>query len=348
MKKGRVKLKDIAEKLNISTATVSRALRNRIEIGAEMREKVKAVAKEMHYQPNFMASHLRSQRNFAIGVVIPKVNHQYMASMINGILEEATDNNFQVIINVTEHSYEKEVKAIEMFSSGIVDGLLICVSNQTKYISHIEQLQQNNIPFVFFDKDIPKIDAPKVVVDDFTGAFVAVEHLIQQGFRNIAHLQDNLVNHGSQKRLKGYYSALKKYGIVKNENFVMQIPNISIGEGRIATENLLRTYPNIDAIFGITDELAVGAIQAAKNLGRKIPEDFGVVGFSNWQISSVVNPTLSTVSQPGNEMGKIATKLLIQRIEDPEKYYEKKPIKILKTQLLVRESSSRLKNCLNY
>jgi DNA-binding LacI/PurR family transcriptional regulator len=301
------------------------------------------LAKEMYYQPNFMASHLRTQKNFSIGVIIPRIIHQYMASIISGILEEANEHHYQVMISVSEHLYEKEVKAIEMFSSGIVDGLLICVSNQTKYISHLEQLSQNNIPFVLFDKDISRIDAPKVVVDDYTGALGAVEHLIEQGYKHIAHLQDNLINHSSQKRLKGYYSALKKHNLQKNPDLVIELASISIEESRKAVEELLRTYPFVDAIFGITDEIAIGAIQAALKLGRKIPEDFGVVGFSNWQISSVVSPSLTTVYQPGTEMGRTATKLLIQRIENPEKFADNFPTKILKTKLLVRESSYRKK-----
>jgi LacI family transcriptional regulator len=341
MKKQRIRLKDIAEKLNVSVATVSRALRNRIEISEELRIKVKSLAKEMYYQPNFMALHLRTQKNFSIGVVIPKIIHQYMASIISGILEEANDHHYQVMISVSEHLYEKEVKAVEMFSSGIVDGLLICVSNQTKYIAHLEQMSANNIPFVLFDKDISHINAPKVVVDDYTGALGAVEHLIEQGYKHIAHLQDNLVNHSSQKRLKGYYSALKKHNLPKNTDLVIELPAISIEESQKAVEELLRTYPFVDAIFGITDEIAIGAMQAALKLGRKIPEEFGVVGFSNWQISSVVSPSLTTVYQPGTEMGRIATKLLIQRIENPEKFSDTFPTKILKTKLIVRESSFR-------
>lgn len=237
-KKTRPRLKDIANHLGISTATVSRALRDKLEIGEELREKAKVVAREMNYQPNFMASHLRSQQNWSIGVVIPRINHQYMASIISGIMEEAKLNKYQVIILVTDHSYELELKAVAHFSTGIVDGILICVSNSTKDFSHIEQLKKSNIPFVLFDKDISRINATKVVVDDYTGALKAVEHLIEQGYRNIAHIQDNLTNHSSQKRMKGYFSALKKHGISKNENYVVQIPSVSIENGYRAMEGL--------------------------------------------------------------------------------------------------------------
>jgi LacI family transcriptional regulator len=341
MKTNRTRLKDIAEKLGVSAATVSRALRDRLEISDSLKEKIKKTAKEMHYIPNFLASNLRTQRNFSIGVIIPKIVHQYMSLIISGILEEAYEQNYQVIISVTEQSYEKEVKAVEQFASGIVDGVLICVGNNTKDFGHIELLKNDSLPFVFFDKDVSKIEAPKVVVDDYTGAFAAVEHLIEQGYRRIAHIQDNLVGHTSQKRMKGYYSALKKYNIEKDINLVAQVGHISIENSRIVMEDLLRTYPDIDAVFGITDEIAIGAMQAAQKMGRKIPSEFGVVGFSNWQIGSVVSPTLSTVVQPSVEMGRYATKLLIQRIEEPRQYRHIFPTKILKTSLLVRESSSR-------
>lgn len=337
----RVKQSDIAKKLGVSVATVSRALKNSLEISDEMKERVKQTAKELSYQPNFMASNLRSQKNFSIGVIIPRIVHEYMASIIKGITMEASSYNYQIMINVTDHSYDKEVKSVELFSSGIVDGVLICASNETKYISHFEMLRNNNIPFVMFDKDIQKLQAPKVVVDDFHGAYRAVEHLISQGYKNIANLQDNLISHGSLKRMKGYFSALKKYNFPQNKDFVASLQTISIEESKRVTEELLRTYPQIDAIFAITDEIAVGALQAAKSLGINVPQDLGVIGFSNWQISQVVSPSLSTVDQPGIEVGRTALKLLIQNIKDPIYFQDNFPIKILKTKLLVRESSFR-------
>jgi LacI family transcriptional regulator len=339
--KKRVKQSDIAEKLGVSVATVSRALKNRMEISDEMKERVKQAARELSYQPNFMAANLRSQKNFSIGVIIPRIVHEYMASIIKGISQEASTYNYQIMVNVTDHSYAKEVKAVELFASGIVDGVLVCASNETTDVSHFENLRNNNIPFVMFDKDIQKMEAPKVVVDDFSGAYRAVEHLIQQGYKNIAHLQDNMISHGSQKRMKGYYSALKKYGISKNQDYLVSLQTISIGESKRLTEELLRTYPEIDAIFAITDEIAIGAMQAAQKLGKRIPEDVGIVGFSNWQISQVVSPTLSTVAQPGIEVGRTALKLLMQNIENPRYFQDNFPIKILKTKLLVRESSFR-------
>ena len=219
--------------------------------------------------------------------------------------------------------------------------LLICATNETIYTEHFDILRENNIPFVMFDKDIQKLQAPKVVVDDFSGALRAVEHLIEQGYQHIAHLQDNMVSHGSQKRLKGYYSALKRHKLTKNSEYVVQLSSISIDESRRVTEDLLKTHPEIDAIFAITDEIAVGALQAAQQAGKKIPEEFGVIGFSNWQISRVVQPSLSTIAQPGTEVGRTAFRLLMHHIENPRYFQDNFPVKILKTKLLVRESTDR-------
>ena len=237
------------------------------------------------------------------------------------------------------HSFEKEVKLVDSLASGTVDGLLICVSNYTRDYAHLERLKQNGIPFVLFDKDVTRFDAPKVIVDDYKGAMRAVEHLIEQGYRHIAHLQDNHINHSSQKRMKGYCSALRKHGLPIRSEYVRYLPTISVESGRQAMEDLLRAYPNLDATFAITDELAIGAMQAAQQLNRRIPQDFGVMGFSDWQISSLVQPRLSTVAQPGMEVGHLATRMLISQIEHPER----SPVanKILRTQLLVRESSTR-------
>lgn len=337
----RVKQADIAKKLGVSIATVSRALKNRIEISEEMRGKVRQVAKELAYQPNFMASHLRTQKNYVIGVIIPKIVHEYMSSIIKGISEEAHSSPYQLMIHLTHDSYQKEVKAMELFANGMVDGVLICATNETIYTEHFDILRQNNIPFVMFDKDIQKLQASKVVVDDFSGAMRAVEHLIEQGYQHIAHLQDNMVSHGSQKRLKGYYSALKKHKLTKKSDYVVQLASISIDESRRVTEDLLKTHPEIDSIFAITDEIAVGALQAVQQAGRKVPDEFGVIGFSNWQISHVVQPSLSTIAQPGMEVGRTAFRLLMQHIENPRYFQDNFPVKILKTKLLVRESTNR-------
>lgn len=339
MKNHRPRLKDIAQQLGVSTATISRALRNRPDISDSLKEKVRNLAHDLHYQPNAFARQFQQQRNFCLGVVIPRIVHQYLSTIISGIIEEASSHHYQVMVCESGHSYEKEVKLVDSLASGTVDGLLICVSNYTRDYAHLERLKQNGIPFVLFDKDVTRFDAPKVIVDDYKGAMRAVEHLIEQGYRHIAHLQDNHINHSSQKRMKGYFSALRKHGLPIRSEYVRYLPTISVESGRQAMEDLLRAYPNLDATFAITDELAIGAMQAAQQLNRRIPQDFGVIGFSDWQISSLVQPRLSTVAQPGLEVGHLATRMLISQIEHPER----NPIanKILRTQLLVRESSTR-------
>lgn len=342
MKNSPPRLKDIALRLGVSTATVSRALRDRPDISAVLRDKVHSLARELHYQPNVFARQFKSQRHYCLGVVVPHVEHQYMSQMLSGILKEAAAHGYQVLVCETNHDYAREVQLVDKLAAGTVDGLLICVGNNTADHAHLTRLRSNGVPFVLFDKDVSRPDAPRVVVDDFTGAFNAVEHLIEQGYRHIAHIQDNLVGHASQKRLKGYYSALKKYGLPKDPSLVVSVAEVSIASGRAAADRLLRAHTRVDAIFAITDELAVGALQAAEHLGLRVPLELGVVGFSNWQIGQVVRPSLTTVAQPGTELGLTAARLLLQCVEQPDKFGDGFPTKILKTKLIVRDSSRRL------
>ena len=342
MKNSPPRLKDIALRLGVSTATVSRALRDRPDISASLRDKVHTLARELHYQPNVFARQFKAQRHYCLGVVMPHVVHQYMSQMLSGILKEAAAHDYQVLVCETNHDYAREVHLVDQLAAGTVDGLLLCVGNNTRDYAHLTRLRHNGMPFVLFDKDISRPDAPRVVVDDFTGAFNAVEHLVEQGYRHIAHLQDNLVSHASQKRLKGYYSALKKHGLPKDPALVVQVDEVSIANGRWVIERLLKTHTRVDAVFAITDELAIGALQAAERLGLRVPLELGVVGFSNWQIGEVVRPTLTTVAQPGAELGLTATRLLLQCVEQPGRFGDDFPTKILKTKLIIRDSSRRL------
>jgi LacI family transcriptional regulator len=341
MSNKRIRLKDLAEQLGVSIPTVSRALKDRPDISPELKERVKALAENLHYQPNAMAFQFKMQQNRCIGVVIPRVAHFFFSTIISGILTEADAQDYRVVVCETLHDYLKELKYVRQLSNGTTDGLLICIGNHTTDTSHLSQLADDGLPFVLFDKDVLKLKAPKVVVDDFTGAFHAVEHLASQGYRHIAHIQDNGVAHTSQKRLKGYLSALKKYNLPQNDDLIVQTREVSTERGREAMSALLRSGMAIDAVFGLTDEIAIGAMNAAIAHGLRVPEDFGVVGFSDWQIASVVTPPLSTVAQPGFEMGQIAAKMLIQLIEKDKAATDNAPIRILKTRLVVRDSSFR-------
>lgn len=337
----RIRLKDLAEQLGVSIPTVSRALKDRPDISPDLKKRVKELAEKHHYQPNIMASMFKNQQNRCIGVVIPRVAHFFFSTIINGILQEADAQDYRVVVCQTLHDYTQEVKFVSQMSNGATDGLLICVGNNTKDIGHLTQLAADNLPFVLFDKDVLKLKVPKVVVDDYTGAFNAVEHLIAQGYRHIAHIQDNGVAHTSQKRLKGYISALKKHNLPQNDDLIVQTPDVSTARGHEAMSALLRSGMPVDAVFALTDELAIGAMNAVQNHGLQVPKDFGVIGFSDWQIASVVSPPLSTVAQPGFEMGQIAAKMLIQMIEKDKSSAESATTRILKTKLVVRDSSFR-------
>jgi LacI family transcriptional regulator len=341
MSNKRIRLKDLANQLGVSIPTVSRALKDRPDISPELKARVKELAQSLHYQPNAMAFQFKMQQNRCIGVIIPRTAHFFFSTIISGILTEADAQDYRVVVCQTLHDYQKELKYVRQLSNGTTDGLLICIGNHTTDFGHLTQLADDNLPFVLFDKDVSKLKVPKVVVDDFTGAYSAVEHLILQGYRNIAHIQDNGVAHTSQKRLKGYLSALKKHNLSQNDDLIVQTVEASTERGFEAMSGLLRAGVTVDAAFCITDELAIGAMNAAQSLGLRVPDDFGVVGFSDWQIASVVSPPLSTVAQPGFEMGQIAAKMLISMIEKDKITTENAPVRILKTRLVVRNSSFR-------
>lgn len=335
-------LKDLAQALKLSVATVSRALQDRPDISPETKSKVLALAVQFKYQPNPLAQHLRLQKSNTIGVVIPKIVHYYLSTIISGVLDEAHRLGYQVLLCESRQLYAQEVESIQTLLRSGVDGILLDLSNETSTYDHIRQIQDAEIPLILFDKVSDEIEASKVVVDDFEAAFQAVAHLIQQGYRRIAHIMGPHCAYTSKRRLEGYQAALQHYDLPHVPSFIAEAVQVNQAEGYMLMQNLLNLSPQLDAVFAITDEVALGAMEAAQSAGKQIPTDFGVIGFSDWQLASVAHPPLSSVYQPGFELGQVATKCLIESIEAKLKD-EAVPLQthILKTSLRVRTSSLR-------
>jgi LacI family transcriptional regulator len=335
-------LKDMAQTLNTSVATISRALKDKPDISAEMRQKVRQLAEELGYQPNPIALNLKNHRSQSLGVVIPKVVHFLFSTMISGILEEAERYGYNVLISESNQKYDRERRIIHDFMGGKVDGLLICFSNQTRNFDHIEQVMNAAIPLVMLDKSTDAITADQVVVDDYEGAFAAVEHLIEQGYKRIAHINGNDALHHSQARMSGYADALKKHGLPLEPSLIFKAEEFSLEEGKILGEKILNHPLRPDAVFAISDEVLIGVHQFLKANGCRIPEDFGLVGFSDSTMASVIEPPLSSVRQPGKEMGKLAVQCLLDLIRAEENDQPHTPrTHTLKTELIVRKSSLR-------
>jgi LacI family transcriptional regulator len=340
MRSSQVTIKDIARELGISPSTVSRALKDHPDISVATKKAVTELAEKLKYTPNSIALSLRQSKSNTIGVIIPEIIHFFFSTVISGIEDIAYDAGYSVIVSQSNESYEREVIDSKALFNNRVDGMLISLSRETVNLDHLISIYDRGVPMVFFDRVAEGINCSKVIVDDFDGSFQATEHLIKQGYKRIAHLSGPTSLAISQQRLDGYRAALEKYDMSFDEKIVMR-DHASEDEQmakRLTTKLLSSTNPP-DALFAINDIAALGAMLAAKEKGLKIPNDFAIVGFSNWRFTSLTEPPMSTVDQPGFEMGQEAARLLIKEIEAKEGELIEPVTKILKTNLIIRGSS---------
>lgn len=343
MKYNQVTIKDIARELGISPSTVSRALKDHPDISPDTKKAVNELAEKLNYQPNIVALSLRQSKTNTIGVIIPEIVHFFFSTVISGIEDVAYSAGYNVILAQSNESQTREISDIKALFNSRVDGMLMSVSRETTNFDHIESMLAKGVPIVFFDRVYDTGQASKIIVDDFTGAKEATLHLIDQGCKRIAHIEGPPNLDISKQRLEGYKEALKEHNMPFNKELVAICPSGTIEEGKKATEKLLSLKNPPDAIFATNDPAAMGAMQAIKAKGLKMPDDVALVGFSNWFFSSLMDPPLSSVDQPGFEMGQEAAKLLIRQIEKQDKDdLEITPeTKILKTRLIIRESSQK-------
>lgn len=337
--KRRVTLKDIALALKISPSTVSRALNGYHSISEETIRQVKEYAEKHNYVPNTLAVNFRKSRTSLIGLVVPHIVHHFFSTTIAGVIEAAKKHGYQVLV-----SQSGDVKSGEIFACrtllGIgVDGLVISVSNETFEADHLQDFLDEGKPIVQFDKITDHINSPKVVVDDFNGAYQAVRSLIQNGYRKIAHLSGRMEVKNAQGRFQGYKKALEDHGLEFREEWVKNCWDIVEAEGFDFTKELMESPNPPDAIFCITDLVALGSMKYLKSAGFDLPRQVGLMGFSNWMLSEYISPNLSSVDQHGFEMGQKATELLVALIKNHE--IGEDSVFELKTELVIRESSQK-------
>ncbi|MBW8042435.1 MAG: LacI family transcriptional regulator [Planctomycetes bacterium] len=337
MKNNQTTIKDIARKLNLHHATVSRALRDHYGVSPQTKEKVNALAKELDYNPNSIAQSLKNQKTKTIGVVVPKISHDFFSTVISGIEDVTYKADYSIMVCQSSEDYEREVLNTYNLASNRIAGLLVSIAQNTKNTQHFGSLLHQGVPIVFFDRVCDNIDVSKVVVDDYCGAYKAVEHLILKGYKRIAHLAGPKHLTICRNRLEGYLSALKKYCVPFDEDLVVY-GEFDRGSGIAGMKKLLQLSDPPDAIFAINDHVAVGAIMHAKENGLKIPDNIAFVGFGDDIISTVVDPPLTTVAQNQYEIGKTAAELLLDQIENGQDTIV--PIsKTLKTELIIRLST---------
>lgn len=343
MKSTQITIKDIAKALKISPSTVSRALKDHPDISPATKQAVRELALELDYQPNSVALSLRKSRTHTIGVVIPQIVHHFFSTVISGIEDVANDAGYQVIICQSNESYTREVLSVQVLMGSRVDGMLVSVAQDTQDVRHFQNLVNKGVPIVFFDRMVNGLEASSVVVDDFGGAYRATEHLIRQGRKQIAHLAgpENLMI--SRSRRKGYLQALEDFGIKANPDLIVTA-GLTIEEGSAGLKKMLEHGVKPDAIFAANDPVAIGAMRALKEIGLNIPEDVAIIGFSNEPITSLIDPPMTTVAQPGYEMGQLATNMLLQQIDQQDDDMLTIQKKELRTELVIRASSGTKKN----
>jgi LacI family transcriptional regulator len=328
---------DIARELNISASTVSRALNDNPRISLQTKERIKAVATRMGYRPNTLASNLRNKKSNTIGVVVPLINRHFFSSVISGIEAIAFNAGYNVVISQSNDLVSKEIKIVQSMFANRIDGLIISIAMQTDTFEHLKVFRKKNIPLVFFDRAVAEIETDKIVVDDFAGGFRVTQHLIDQGYQRIAHLAGTQNLQTYLLRKKGYIEALRKNDIPFDESLVI-INTLTSEEGASAIQQLMSLPNPPDAIFCGNDTTALSSMIFLRDKGIRIPQDIGIVGFSNEPFSKVVSPSISTIAQPGFEMGQKAAELLIRQIETKERTYQ---TIVLPTELIIRESSDR-------
>jgi LacI family transcriptional regulator/LacI family repressor for deo operon, udp, cdd, tsx, nupC, and nupG len=337
MKREQITIKDLARRMNISAATVSRALRNLPEVNAQTRRAVRELAHELDYQPNYMAQSLvRSKSNF-IGIVIPNIHTVFFSLAVIGIQEVLSRAGYYTMICQSGERYETEMANVRNLVSSKMDGLIICLSGETKDFSHFRALQKKGIPLVFFDRVCEDLDVCKVVVNDYEGSFNATQHLIQTGRRRIAHLSGNKMLSIGKNRLEGYIDALKACNMEVDTELIIPC-GFNKEHIAAATMRLMNMHNRPDAILVINDPVAIQVMLILKEQRIRIPEDVAIVGFGNEPVSTIIDPGLTSVDQNPMELGRIAAQLLLQRLENKE-LITKPETKVLKTQLIVRGSS---------
>lgn len=291
------------------------------------------LAQQLEYQPNPLANALLKSRTNIVGILVPEFRHYFFPTVIMGAQEILSKAGYNVMICQSDESYDTEVANVKALMNSRVDGLLVSVTTQTNNVDHFRAVLRKEVPLVFFNRVCPELDTPQVIVDDYAGAFQAVEHLVQQGYRRIAHLAGPVSLLVSRLRMQGYLDALQKHGLPVDNELIIHY-DLTEEKARIYANYLLSLPQPPDAIFAINDPTAIEIILVAKSRGIKIPQELGIVGFSNDPISAIIEPPLTTVEQPVWEMGRQAARILLEQMENPRiETYQ------LPTRLVVRGSS---------
>lgn len=341
MQNKRVTITKLAEKLQVSPSTVSRALQNHPSIGKETSKKVQKLAAKLGYFPDSIAANLRRKKTNFIGVIVPRIDRHFHSYAISGIEEVANKAGYYVGIFQSNDSYQREIENVKMLLSNRADGVIACLALETNQHDHFLRLKENSTPLVFFDRVCYEIESSKILIDDFEAAVKVCSHLISVGCKRVAHIAGNQDSSIFRNRLNGYKEALKRNNLEIDEDLICYANDLGTEEGQEFTSQLLRLKLPPDGLFCANDKTAVGAIQVAKKARLRIPEDLAIAGFSNTPASTIIEPSLTTIDDHAFEMGQAAARLLIRQIENNDENIASETV-FIRNDLIIRESTMRL------
>ena len=329
-------MKDIARELNVSVATVSRALKNSPRISLEQRQRIQQYAREHNFTPNILAESLRHskvQPMKVIGVIVPELVHYFFSTILKGIEEEAEAHGYRIMVAQSGENYEREVKLCQSFYENKVCGIIVSQAKDTLRYEHFQRLIDVGVPLVFYDRICTGVNASRVVVDDYMGAYNAVTHLIETGCRHIAFFGSELHLEIAKNRFNGYKDALLKHGLPYDERLVRICDNRD--DAVVATPEMFNDEPYPDAFFAINDDTAIGILHTVKRMGLRVPDDVSICGFTDGERAVACDPMLTTVAQRGERIGQEAASILIGQVEGtiPIDHAQRR---IVRTKLVIR------------
>ncbi|ASZ12716.1 LacI family transcriptional regulator [Chitinophaga pendula] len=333
-----INIKKLAKDLNLSTSTVSRAFRGNSDINPETKERILKLAKELNYQPNLYASSLREQKSKTIAVIMPELANNFFSQAVKGIERVARDKGYHTLIYVTDDDFQKEVAIINDLSNGRVDGIIMSASGEANDHQYLDILQKRKVPLVFFDRVYDDIVAPKITTNDYESSFAATRHLLEAGCKKVAFLVINKSLSIGKMRMQGYIDALEEGGISFRERLVIDCSNDHAKSFEIMRKALKTLKP--DGLFASVERLAIASYYACHDLQLSIPEQVKVICFSSLEIAPLLNPSLSTITQPARDMGTRAATLLFNILE-PGKSVALDEHVVLKSTLMERRSTGR-------
>lgn len=331
-----INIKQLAEKLNLSTSTVSRAFRGNSDINPQTKERILAMARELNYQPNHLASNLREKKSKTIAVIVPEIANNFFSRAINGIERVARENGYHILIYLTNDDFQKEIDFVTNLQSGRVDGIVMSVTGEANDHSYMHKVRKSNLPIVFFDRIYEDVDQSKITTNDYDSSYEATSHLIEQGCKRVVYLVVNKLLSIGKKRMQGYVDALKDAGLPYREDLVIDCTN-RMDENQTLLRDVFATIKP-DGVFASVERLALASYYVCYDLNINIGKELKIISFSSLEIAPLLNPALSTILQPSYTMGEEAAKLLFRRINGRGNDEENEILE-LKSELVFRKST---------